>query len=115
MQETIKISYMPAEGTWQNIVPFLVDNIKRIEELLVRYHYSRREKVLNVSIDQDKIFVDQKGMGSFTVSYVIGLFNACADLDFNDKAAMKIGFRIQPDSHEIILTGENIPEREPDE
>ena len=90
-------------------------NIKAISDLLIGYHFKTRGRVFNVSINESSIELISESMGKFTVYYSIGHFNACADVDFSDKASMEMLVDINPESATAIITGEYIPEREPDE
>lgn len=93
----------------------LLSQQDKIKELLVAYHFSSRERVYDVLINEDSLSVDASGKGSFIVTYMTGLFNACADVDYNQKAEMKISLKVDPETDTVLLTGEYIPEREPDE
>ena len=97
---------------------FVIDEISgaldKLEELLISYHFKKREKVLNISIDPSSILVD-KLTSRFLVVYNIGLFNACADISSQDSAHMWIVAKIEPENNQIILLGEFIPERGQDE
>ena len=90
-------------------------NIKSIEELLVSYHFKSRGRVYQVAVDQSSLELLQPLMGRFIATYSIGQFNACADVDYNERAAMEMLVDIDPKQKKAIITGEFIPEREPDE
>ncbi len=90
-------------------------NLKSIESLLQSYHFKARERVFDVNIKNDSVELLNQSMAKMLVTYSIGQFNACADLDFNERASMEMLIDIDKESAEATLTGEFIPEREPDE
>lgn len=91
------------------------ENIKVVEDLLVGYHFRERGSVNDLVIEENSLLTDRDGNGYFIATYVLGMFNACADLDLSDKARMKIDFKTDLAAAEVLLTGEYFPEREPDE
>ncbi len=93
---------------------YFKNNLKSIQDLLFNYHYEKRERIYDLKIDENSIVIDNH-YGSFKVIYMIGFFNACADLDYNAPEKMKIDFIIDEKNSEIILTGEYWPERGQDE
>lgn len=115
MQEQIKIAlseqFQSAEINADILFNELQKNTEKITELLVSYHFRSRGRVFNVTINHSSIILLNAEMGKFTVNYNIGQFNACADIDFTEKASMEMLI----DVREGIVTGEYIPEREPDE
>ncbi len=115
MQETVIIPFKGKKDTILDVFSNLSSRIDLIEDLLIKYHFNKREKVLNVVVQEDTFFINDDGMGKFTVNYIIGLFNACADIDYAEKARMNIVFKTNLIDHQIIITGEYIPERELDE
>ena len=90
-------------------------NLKSIESLLQSYHFKARGRVFDVSIKTDSVELLNQNMAKMLVIYAVGQFNACADLDFNERASMEILIDIDKEGSEATLTGEFIPEREPDE
>ncbi len=90
---------------------FLNANLYDIHDMLFSYHYAKRERVYDIIIEKSDIIYSE-GKGYFTVKYMIGFFNACADLNFNDKEKMKITYNIDFVKDEIVLKGEYIPEEE---
>jgi hypothetical protein len=101
------------EGTPLRAV--LEDELSRrpnaLEPLLMSYHFSKRERVFDLSVDP--LSFDER---SFIVKYNTGLFNACADVDHTDSTRMRITYKfLAAGSSTILLEGEYIPEREPDE
>lgn len=93
----------------------LLKYVQAIENLLISYHFVSRGRVLDVVLDEKSFILKGSSGGNFKVDYVVGQFNACADLDFTEKASMKIDFSVDIAKNEITLTGEYIPERGPDE
>jgi hypothetical protein len=93
---------------------YLLANSQLLEPLLTSYYFTERKRVSDLRID-DASFSLQSGKGSFTVNYTLGLFNACADLDYNEQEKMKIEIVLDMEVGEALLTGEYFPEREPDE
>lgn len=90
-------------------------NIEKITELLISYHYKTRGRVFDVSINKSSVEMINSQMGKFSVHYAIGQFNACADVDFTERASMEMLIDVDPEKLEAIVTGEYIPERDPDE
>lgn len=90
-------------------------NLKALESLLVSYHYKSRGRVFDVKIQEESLRVLSDETAIFSVRYNIGQFNACADLDYTEKAGMEILVDIDRESNSLRLTGEFVPEREPDE
>ena len=93
----------------------LSQQLKKIEELLISYHFKSRGRVCNVNIIDGSVQLLGQLMGKFVVSYTIGQFNACADVDFNEQASMEMLIDIDLNAKIATITGEFIPEREPDE
>jgi len=119
MQEktTFQLSeqFLAGSADTHNLKKELLRNIQAIEALLVGYHFSSRGRVFNVLLDEDSLSEENSFQGQFKVNYFIGQFNACADLDFTEKAFMQISFNVDIANNIVTLTGEYIPEREPDE
>ena len=122
MQERTKISIssvalegIKMQAADKELIIFneLLANKSKIEDLIISYHYKNRGRVYNVRIESPVL--SQELTGSFNVRYAIGHFNACADIDTNEDAIMAIQISTDLSLAEINLTGEFIPEREPDE
>ena len=120
MQEQIKFSL--SEGFADNgtvdlnrLKEEINSNIEKINGLLVSYHFKARGRVFNVSISENSVEMINSCMAKFLVNYTIGQFNACADVDFTERSSMEMLMDIDLVSKEAIVTGEYIPEREPDE
>ncbi|MBC8053703.1 MAG: hypothetical protein H7Y13_11625 [Sphingobacteriaceae bacterium] len=119
---------MQEQATFQLSGPFLAENIdiialknelqsniKTIESLLVSYHFKSRGRVFDVRLRGESIEMLQAQMGKFLVEYSVGQFNACADIDFTEKASMEMLIDLDSINKRAIITGEYIPERDPDE
>lgn len=120
MQDQIKFQLskeFPRDGLSDTAIlkTELLLNIKAIEALLTSYHFKSRGRVFNVNIEENSVELVGGYMGKFLVSYTIGQFNACADVDFTERASMEMLIDIDVKNSEAIITGEYIPEREPDE
>lgn len=89
-------------------------HFKEIQDLLFNYHYDKRERVYDLNIEDDSVDFDGN-KGSFKILYMIGFFNACADLDYNAPEKMRINFSIDSEIAEIYLIGEYWTERGQDE
>lgn len=115
MQEQIKIAlnagFLSEEPSQKTLFEELVQHSGKITELLTGYHFHSRGRVFNAAVNQDSVQLINSQMGRFIVTYTVGQFNACADLDFTEKASMEMLVDIK----EGIITGEYIPERGPDE
>ncbi|MBE7174972.1 MAG: hypothetical protein INR69_01120 [Mucilaginibacter polytrichastri] len=88
---------------------------KALHDLLSGYYFMERKRVMDVQIDTGSVALDGDGKGSFQVTYTLGLFNACADIDHQEKAQMTIRIDADFTHKKAVLTGEYFPEREPDE
>ncbi|WP_207425914.1 hypothetical protein [Pedobacter sp. SYSU D00535] len=93
----------------------LKKKLKKIEELLVSYHFRTRGRVFDIRVEPGSVKFKNFNSGEFTAGYRLGIFNACADIDAVDIAKMLISFVLNLDTKTLLLTGEYIPEREPDE
>ena len=123
MQEKIKIHlsehYLSLAAhqpdATQPLYSELVKNISKINDLLISYHFSKRERIVDLEIDKSSIVITSEGKGNFLVNYTIGMFNACADLDYTQKEKMIIDIEINQKTNEAVLRGEFFPERDPDD
>ncbi|MGV3705154.1 MAG: hypothetical protein ACO1NU_07215 [Arcticibacter sp.] len=123
MQETTKFAMSPQameaieNGADRKVIlaQTLENEIKHVEDLLMGYHFRERGSVDHLELDTTNMTVDEQGKGSFTARYILGMYNACADLDLSDKAKMEIDFEVDFENGMITLTGEFFPEREPDD
>ena len=120
MQDQIKFQLskeFPRDGLSDTAIlkTELLLNIKVIEALLTSYHFKSRGRVFNVNIEENSVELIGDYMGKFLVSYTIGQFNACADVDFTERASMEMLIDIDVKNSDAIINGEYIPEREPDE
>lgn len=93
---------------------YLEENLSNIQDLLFNYHYEKRERVYDLKIDKKSISFDGS-KGSFKLQYMIGFFNACADLDYNTPEKMMIKFYLNREKSMVTLVGEYWPERGQDE
>ena len=91
----------------------LLSNKKKIEDMLQSYYFKSRGRIFGVKIEKPALKDGFNGV--FKVSYSIGHFNACADVDSHEEEKMLITFSIDIEKAEAILIGEYFPEREPDE
>jgi hypothetical protein len=98
-----------------SVLKELQENIQSIEALLQSYHFKARGRVFDIVIKDDSLTLLSNTMAKLQVTYLVGQFNACADLDFNERAGMEMLVDIERESSQAIVTGEFIPEREPDE
>ncbi len=117
MEEKIEIVFAEKTNDFINadkLKETLKQHLEKIEQLLLAYHYAQKERVFNVETGELE-FNDDKQTGFFPAYYKTNIFNGCADLDFTEKKEMRILFSIDKSRRVIILTGENIPERYPDE
>ena len=113
-QVTIKLS---SQVVWDATTFYreLLQSSDRVKDLLVSYHFRTRGRVSELSFTESSIEFFNPLMGKFVVIYSVGQFNACADVDYSERETMEILFDIDLEKSEALLTGEYIPEREPDE
>lgn len=103
------------ENSKATVLADLKKNQKKIEDLLVSYHFRERGRVYDVQIDDNSLTQFSEQKLQFRVLYKIGHFNACADKDTSETAGMKIILEVDQEEGRAQLIGEYIPEREPDE
>ncbi|MBC7912735.1 MAG: hypothetical protein H7Y07_01300 [Pyrinomonadaceae bacterium] len=115
MQEQTIIKVNLSDGDKLSLYKELVQNLDKITALLVGYHFKSRGRVINVSVIESSVEFIKPLMATFMVQYTIGQFNACADVDFTEAATMEMLVDINLEKAEAVITGEYIPEREPDE
>jgi hypothetical protein len=120
MQEHVTLALSPGfqalSATADSVYEELSSGISKVQELISAYYFNSRGSISGVSVDKPSLtYRPETGEGTFLVRYTVGLFNACADLRFDDQDKMTVGFKIAADSLSARLTGEYIPEREPDE
>jgi len=84
-----------------------------IEDLIISYYFKSRGRIFDVRLNRPTL--DENCNGFFNVSYTVGHFNACADVDTSEEESMKIQLWSDLENGIIMLEGEYIPEREPDE
>jgi hypothetical protein len=96
------------------IAEALEHHIDDISALLTSYHWNERGVVHSVLINHDSVQMDSLGMGQFKVSYGVNIHYGCSDIDIELSKTMVIGIHINLQTGEALLTGENIPDREPD-
>lgn len=116
VEKSLKFNKTFSEGTTAEeakklLCQFLNNSLYDIHDMLFSYHYAKRERVYDIAIEESDILHSGE-KGYFTVKYMIGFFNACADLDFNDKESMKVSYFIDFMKDEIVLRGEYIPDDE---
>ena len=97
-----------------NIVVELERHINDISSLLARYHWDEKGVVNAVKIDPDLLQISQSGKGRFTVKYAINIRYGCSDIDIDLNNKMLIDINTDLETGITVLTGEYIPEREPD-
>jgi hypothetical protein len=86
-----------------------------LEAMLNAYHYSEKGKVHDPRVESDSILFNAARSGTFKITYGVVFTNGCQDLTHLDNDNKQIDFEIFPDRRMIKLSGENIPERLPDE
>lgn len=119
MQEQVTFKLSPHFDVQSTDADALLRELKHqqqaVEALLTSYHYRSRGRVFDVLIDESSVALISQSMGKFMVKYSIGQFNACADVDFTETEAMEMLVDIDGEKRVAVITGEYIPERDPDE
>jgi hypothetical protein len=77
--------------------------------LIARYH-----KGGDVSYSISDLEVDEEGQGYMIVDYTIHIYSGCRDMVLDEESDLTVNIAIDLESGEALLTGEEIPEREPD-
>ena len=90
-------------------------NRAKIEDLLVGYHFTSREKVDSHSVDEGSLQFNDPCNGHFKLVYNVVHVNGCQDLTYDDVDTKIITFEINISKRSIHLLGEEIRERMPDE
>ena len=93
----------------------LVEKVAEIEALIAGYHFSSRGRVFGLAIDPGSFRELGTGTWGFSLTYNVGIFQACADIDSHYSEKMRVLLEFQPEGRTVLLSGEEIPEREPDE
>jgi hypothetical protein len=93
----------------------LETNRAKIEDLLSGYHFASRGKVDGHYIEKETIQFNNILAGSFKLHYNVVYTNGCQDLTYNDTDTKVITFEIDLPKRTVLLTGEEIRERMPDE
>jgi hypothetical protein len=119
--QTIKLSAVGIAAIVSNnaerlriITDELEANLSHISSLLTSYHWSEKGIVHALKIDPLSIRIDQSGKGSFITNYGTNIHYGCSDVDIELENKMRINLSVDLQTGETILTGEYIPEREPD-
>lgn len=100
----------------QLLSTLLDQSIADILMMLSGYYYASRGKVHHLKIDGNSIKFDQVTSGFFTVTFDINYTNGCQDLNYDvENENMMIYFTIDLPNKLVQLTGQEIPERGPDE
>ena len=97
-----------------NIANVLESHSADISSLLTSYHWSEKAMVHTLKINRESVEIDQFGKGRFTVNYGTNIHYGCSDTDIELENKMTININADIETGEAILTGEYIPEREPD-
>ena len=92
----------------------LTEHEAQIAALLTGYHWGEKGIVNSIRIAPDSVNIDEAGKGSFKVAYAINIHYGCSDVDIDLDKSMVINIAIDTTTATALLTGEYIPEREPD-
>lgn len=114
VDKTLQAIQADSEYKTEYIIEELQQHEKAIDNMLVSYYFAERKRVYDVVINIPSIQMNSLGHGKFRVNYMLGMFNACADIDASDVSQMDILMDVDFTKRSMILTGEDIPEREPD-
>ncbi|MBT1702834.1 hypothetical protein [Chryseosolibacter indicus] len=93
----------------------LRDSLKQILDLLTSYYFSKRGKVHGLKLSSEETRFDDNTTGYFIIHYNINYNNGCQDINFDESDKMTIRFRIDEHAKLLMLQGEEVREREPDE
>lgn len=81
-----------------------------IKSLIGSYHDSGQ-----VTYNVNDLRVDVNGQGFIDVNYIAHKYSGCRDVDLDEDGDMTIDIDMDVETGRTTLTGENWPEREPDE
>jgi hypothetical protein len=99
---------------FDNIADELENHTADISSLLTSYHWNEKAMVHTLKINRQSIEIDKSGKGRFTVNYGTNIHYGCSDIDIELENKMTINIKVDMQTRKAILTGEYIPEREPD-
>ena len=92
----------------------LIRNLEEIRLMITGYFFIDRKRVYDLIIEESSLVMDQ-GKGKVTVRYTLGMLDGCSGIDKSEKDSMTISINANHESGEVLLVGENFPEREPDD
>ncbi len=98
----------------ENLAKFMESQSKELGIFLSYYYKKQGAHADDVSLKSAPEFQTPKN-GRFTLEFQLVYFNACLDINEQEKEEMKIDFEYQETANKLLLTGENWPERGMDE
>lgn len=117
MQETWKFNITTSYGkeSLESLIQEVILENQKDMGIFLSYYYKKEGAVTeNVQLNGSINFLEVN-QGDFLVDFELIHFNACLNIHEQNKEKMKIEFKIDQDSNELILTGPYWPEREMDE
>lgn len=97
------------------ILQFLQEQKAVILRLVGDYYYTSRGKVHGLKVSDEVNFTNETS-GSFTVRYDVNFTNGCQDVSYDhEDQRMEMKFLLDLEHSILHLSGEEIPERGPDE
>ncbi|WP_373493135.1 hypothetical protein [Aquiflexum sp.] len=117
MQETWKfdISTSLQDNNHERLIQeFLLENQKEMGIFLSYYYKKEGALTEKVQLNGPINFLENY-RGDFIVDFELIHFNACLNINEQNREKMKIQFEIDQDSKQLVLTGPYWPEREMDE
>lgn len=104
-----------ARGKKYLLLEFLRQQNASLLRLVGDYYYSSRGKVHELNVGEEIIFINDLS-GSFTVCFNVNFTNGCQDLTYDhEDQLMVMKFLLDVEHSVIHVSGEDVPEREPDE
>lgn len=117
MQEStiIELSKFGESKPEISLLDEIVDKKAEVEALISAYYFRSRGRVFNLRVDRESFYQLSDNRYAFVVFYKVGISNACADIDLDYDEKMVINVSLDTAASKALLTGEYIPEREPDD
>ena len=97
------------------LIAKLNENLEKIRLMISGYFFLERKRIYNLTIDEESVSMNEAGNGTFRVNFTIGILDGCADIDRSQLDDMLVSISTNLQTGEILLLGENIPERQPDD
>lgn len=114
-EETIDRLKDDSELNHKYLYEDLITNLEEIRLMITGYFFVDRKRVYDLIIEKSSLVINQQGKGKVTVRYTLGMLDGCSGIDKSQEDSMNISINTNLEAGEVLLVGENFPEREPDD